>query len=131
MSSKSTLTILASQARTATPTDASLTISDAGEFTDTITDVQFVVDVTALALTPSIQPFLEGLDPLSNKFYDLVAAITPVTIVGTTTIKYGVNTAVLANDANQGFIPKVFRLRMVHADTDSITYSVGMNYLQE
>jgi hypothetical protein len=131
MSSKSTLTVLESQARTATPTDASLTISDNGQFTDTITDIHLVIDVTALALTPSVQPFLEGFDSLSSKWYSLVDSIAAVTATGTTTIKYGINTPVLANISNQGFIPIAFRLRMVHADTDSITYSVGMNYLQD
>jgi hypothetical protein len=128
---KSSLTILESAARTATPTDASLVISNAGQFTDTITDVHIVIDVTALALTPSVQPSLEGQDPLSGEWYDLVAAITPVTTTGTTVIKYGVRTDAVANSANQGFIPQNFRLRMVHADTDAITYSVGMNFVQE
>ena len=131
MASKSSLTILESAARTATPTDTGLTISTAGQFTEVITDIHIVIDVTAIVTTPSVQPLLQGFDPLSSKWYDLVAAITAITATGTTAIKYGVNTPVVANNANQGFIPKVFRLVLTHADTDSITYSVGMNYLME
>lgn len=131
MASKSSLTILESAARTATPTDASLTISNTGEFTRVITDVHIVIDVTAAPVTPSVQPALQGFDSLSGKWYDLIDAITAITAVGTTAIKYGENTAVVANNANQGFIPVEFRLVLTHADADSITYSVAMNYLTE
>lgn len=129
MSSKSNATLLVSAARTATP--AAIIISDLGEFTKHMTDMQIIVDVTALSLTPSVQPVLEGFDALSDKWYDLIDSISAITTVSVTAIKYGQNTAVLANNANQGFIPTAFRLRLTHADADSITYSVGINYLIE
>jgi hypothetical protein len=127
MADKATFTILSSAARTATPTISSITSTTSGAETQSMTDLQITIDVTAVTATPSVQPALEGFDATSGKWFDLIASITAITATGTTTIKYGENAAVVANNANQGFIPKTFRLTMTHADADSITYSVGMN----
>ena len=129
MAIKGNATILASAARTATPTiqEFNSTTNIGSSFL--ITDVHIIIDVTATAATPSVTPALEGFDPLSLKWYPLIASITAITATGTTVIKYGVNTAVVANNANQGFIPETFRLTMTHADADSITYSVGINHI--
>lgn len=118
--------ILESVARTATPTIGILDF-----VTESLTDIHIIVDVTAVSVTPSVQPLLQGQDVISGGWYDLVDAITPITGVGITAIKFGENTAVLANNANQGFIPKTIRLVMTHADADSITYSINANFRQD
>lgn len=120
---KSNATILESAARTATPTIANLDLSN-----NDLTDVHITIDVTAVTSTPSVQPALQGQDPLSGKWYDLIASITAITGVGTTTIQFGESTAIVANNSNQGFIPETIRLVMTHADADSITYSIGVNF---
>lgn len=129
MSSKTNKTLFASAARIATP--AAFVISALGDFIRQTTNMHIIIDVTEVTATPSVQPNLEGFDPLSGKWYDLVDSITAITGVGTTAIKYGENTSLVANNSNQGFVPEQIRLRMTHADADSITYSVGINLILE
>ena len=119
---KSHSTILKSAARTATPTISVLIFNN-----QKLTDIHITIDATDLTLTPSVQPALQGQDPTSGKWYDLIDAISAITTISITTIKFGENTVAVANNANQGFIPENLRLTMTHADTDSITYSIGIN----
>ena len=128
MSDKSSFEVLASSARTATPTIGAVNISTTAVSTQSMTDLQYIIDVTALSLTPSVQPALQAQDPVSGKWYDLVASIAAITATGTTVLSFGENTPVVANLSNQGFIPDNIRLTLTHDDTDSITYSVGLNY---
>jgi len=128
MSDKSSFEILASAARTATPTIATITADTLAVSTKAMADLQVIIDVTALSLTPSVQPALQAQDPVSTKWYDLVASIAAITATGTTVLSFGENSPVVANLSNQGFIPDTIRLTLTHADTDSITYSVGLNY---
>lgn len=128
MSDKSSFQILASAARTATPTIPVITSATLAVSTKAMTDLQVIIDVTAVTSTPSVQPALQAQDPVSTKWYDLVASIAAITATGTTVLSFGENTPVVANLGNQGFIPDNIRLTLTHADTDSITYSVGLNY---
>lgn len=113
--------LLTSAVRTATPTVPILSASSA------LSDIHIIIDVTLDAASAIITPALQGFDVASSKWYDLVDAITTVAAVGTTVIRYGENTAVVANASNQGFMPSKIRLTLTHTDTDAITYSVGMN----
>ena len=137
MKSKSVI-LLASAARTATPTAIEL---DTGQFTEPgssrsftkinaneLINLHITIDVTAVALTPSVQVAIEAFDDASGKYYSLLAAIAAITGVGTTTLKIGENIASAAGLAAQDFIPKKVRISFTHADTDSITYSAGLNY---
>lgn len=128
MASKGTAIIYPSAARTATPT--AVTSSDIGSFADQITDVTLIIDVSALALTPSVVPTIEAQDPISELWVPLLTA-TAVTATGTTYLSFGMNTPVAAGVSGQGVLPKTWRIVMTHADTDSITYSVSMNYRTE
>jgi len=128
MTDKSSFQILASAARTATPTIAVITSATLTVSTKAMTDLQVIIDVTATAATPSVQPALQAQDPVSSKWYDLVASIAAITATGTTVLSFGENTPVVANLSNQGFIPDNIRLTLTHDDADSITYSVGLNY---
>lgn len=115
--------VLASAARTATVN------SDA--YTDAHAEaVHVIVNVTALAATPSVVPKIQGRDPASGGWYDVLvgAAITDVT-VGTppsmTVLKVGPGIGAAAGGSASDVLPDTWRVRMEHADTDSITYSVG------
>lgn len=123
---KSNSTILESAARTADPAIPVLEFNN-----QKLTDIHIIIDVTDITATPSVQPALQGQDPTSGEWYDLIDAITAITAVGTTAIKFGENTAVVANNANQGFIPENLRITLIHADADSITYTVAANFRTE
>lgn len=87
-----------------------------------------VIDVTAIAATPSVVFKVQGKDPVSGKYYDILTSAA-ITGVGTTRLTVTPGVAASANVAISDAIPSVFRVRAEHADADSITYSVGVNLL--
>ena len=109
----------ASTARTATP--AVISTDD-----DHVLGVQVVIDVTASAATPSVVPTIDGFDPLSDSWYNLLTG-SAITGAGTTVLRIHPQLTAAANLTAKDFIPKKYRIVMTHADTDSITYSVNVN----
>lgn len=112
-------TIYSSAARTATP-DAPVLINKFNR------GVHVIIDVTAITDTPSVVFSIQGKDGVSENWYTL---LTSVAIVGTGTTLLRVEPAVTdeANLVEGAQIPRVWRVQAVHADADSITYSVGAN----
>jgi len=128
--------LLPSLARIATPATLDIvqsrnTINLPGS-SDTIRgqlrNIDIIIDVTAITATPSIQPTIDAIDPASSKLYNLLPAISSVTLVGTTVYRIGKDTVAAAGLNAQTFLPSIIRIIFTHADADSITYSVGMNY---
>lgn len=117
---KQSLTLLKSEARIATPIAKTL---NGVEFKN----MHLIIDVTAAAATPSVQVAIEGLDPLSGKFYELLAAIVAITATGTTVLRVGEDMEPVAGLAAKDMIPENFRITFTHADADSITYSASLN----
>ena len=110
-------TALASAARTATVSSDDITnLGNRG--------VVVILDVTASAATPSITLKVQGKDPVSEKYYDILESAA---VTGTSTNVYRVypGLTAAANLTVSDVIPKTFRITMTHADADSITYSVG------
>ena len=73
---------------------------------------QLIVDVTALTATPSVTFGVEAKDPVTGKYVS-VETTSAVSAVGISKIDIAL-------------IPYRFRIRAIHADADSITYSVGL-----
>lgn len=113
----SELTLLASTARTAT-------VDGADQDNPEGRGLHVVIDTTAIAATPSVVPHIQGKDPLSGKYYDLLVGAA-ITGVSTVVLKVYPGITVAANLSASDILPKTWRVRMVHADTDSITYSAG------
>ena len=105
-----------SQARTASPTPA--------EVTEDITGARIVIDVTAITSTPSVTFNVEGHDGLSDKWF-LVLASAAIATVSTTVLTIFPNAPVTANVSANNVIPGHWRLRPVHGNANSITYTVG------
>jgi len=124
---KASGTVLESDARTATPADIPLNSSALGGSGNAVVNMHIIIDVTAIALTPIVQPKLFAKDPVSGKEYDLLAGIATITGVGTTVLKLGRDIVAAAGLAAKDFIPEGAVLRFTHTDADSITYSVGVN----
>lgn len=112
---------LASAARTATTNSADFkNYGCAG--------VIVTLDVTALSLTPSITVSVQHKDVASGKYENLFtsAAVTTSPVTNTYIVYPGVAAAAADVTAVAGFvIGKTWRIAVTHADTDSITYSVG------
>jgi len=119
MADKYNRSIYQSAARTATPT--AIQVDD-----DNVQGIQVIIDVTASAATPSVVPTIDGFDPLSEKWYNLLTG-SAITGTSTTVLRIHPELTAAANLTAQDFLPEVYRVVMTHADADSITYTVGIN----
>ena len=109
-----------SVARTAAPTIKEMTKTEAELY------AEIVIDCTADPAAASVVFNVENLDPASGK-YNLVLASAAIAAVGTTRLLIGPALTASANVIANDFLAKHWRVRPVHADADSITYSVGVN----
>jgi hypothetical protein len=109
-----------SQARTATPTPV--------EVVEDFDGVRIVIDVTAIGPAPSVTFNVEGHAPLSDKWFSLLASAA-ITGVGTTVLTVFPGAAVTTNVSANNLMGGHWRVRPVHANADSITYSVGVELL--
>jgi hypothetical protein len=110
-----------SLARTATPTAYSQADGNQGRLGG-----HFVLNVTAIGAAPSVVFNIEGFDEASGLWYPLLisAAVVATTAVPTVFRLYpGVTPA--ANLSVSDFLPSTWRIRPVHGNSDSITYSLG------
>lgn len=110
-------TVYASAARTATPTAVDLDM-------DRARGLVLVIDVTAISLTPSVVVNVDGFDPLSGQQWTLLDSAA-ITAVSTTVLKIGPALTAAANAVANDIIPAIVRVEPVHADADSITYSIS------
>jgi hypothetical protein len=126
MTSKS-IQILASVARTATPSPVLLNAVNLSVDYGQLLNLHLFIDVTAINLTPSLVITIDAEDPISGKFYNLLTSAA-ITTVSTNTLRLGKDIDTITNLSQLDFIPKEIRISFTHGDADSITYSVGMNY---
>lgn len=112
-----------SEARTATP--AAVSIVD-----DKVTGIQVIIDTTAVTATPTVVPTIDGFDPLSGKWYNILTG-TAIATVSTVVLRVHPDLAAVANLTAADFIPEKYRVVMTHGDADSITYTVGINSVSE
>jgi hypothetical protein len=116
------VTAYASAARTATPTAVTL---PSGRYNY----LHLVIRATAATATPSVVCTVDGLDPVSGVYYNLLtsAAITESGVPFTRVLKIGPGLPVTSDLSANDVLPDTIRITMTHADSDSITYSVGAN----
>jgi len=113
--------VFASAARTAT-------LSSATFRNGNYRGAQFVIDVTAIAATPSVVFSIEAFDSLSGKFFSLLDSVA-IVAVGTTILRVYPGLLAVANLVANDLLPYQWRVTATHADADSITYSVGANLM--
>lgn len=109
-------TILGSTARTATPSVDTFRVGGASEIT-------VVVECTAVTATPSVVFTLQGIDEVSSATWTLLASAA-VTATGTTVLQVAPGLTAAANTHASELVPSAITMTAVHADADSITYSV-------
>lgn len=115
------VSLYTSAARTATPTAAEF-------YSNGRSGLHMVIDVTAVAATPSVVPTIDFHDTLSNKWCNLLTGIA-ITATGTTVLKIYPGIASIANAASSDVIHGRMRLVLTHGDADSITYTAAVHLL--
>lgn len=109
--------LLASAARTAT-------VNTADQINPGKSGVEIIIDVTAIAATPSVVFTIQGFDPLSGKYYTILASAA-ITGTGTTVLRVGPGLTAAANTVANFNLPRNWRVACTHGDADSITYSLA------
>jgi hypothetical protein len=84
----------------------------------------FVIDVTAVAATPSVTFTIAGVDPASDKTWTILASAA-ITGTGTTVLRIHPELTAAANTIAKDMLPHAIKVTATHADADSITYSLG------
>jgi hypothetical protein len=112
---------LPSQARTSSVDSADLTNPGAG-------GLAVFIDVTAVSGSPSVVFTIQGKDPASGSYYDLLASAA-ITAVGFTVLRVHPALTAAANLIAKDALPKTWRIRATAANASSITYSVGYSLL--
>lgn len=115
------ITLLASAARTASNDTADQTNYNGR-------GVHIVIDVTAIAATPSVVFTVQGKDALSGKYYTLLAS-TAIVGTGTTVLRIFPGATAAANLTANDILPRTWRVSIAHDNADSITYSVGASVI--
>lgn len=114
-----TVTVLESAARTADPSVDTFHLTGGD-----VNGLVLVIDCTAASDTPSVVFTIKGVDKLSGETWDVLAS-SAVTGTGTTVLRVFPSATVAANETAKDVVPAFWTVTAVHADTDSITYSVA------
>ena len=72
---------------------------------------------------------IEGKDLISGKYYTVLASAA-ITGTGTTVLKVYPGITASANASASDILPRTWRVTATHANTDSITYSVGASVIK-
>ena len=119
MATADIITAFASVARVATPDAVDVDMGRAH-------GMVVVIDVTATSSTPSVVFNVDGFDPLSGKTWTLLDSAA-LTSTGTTILKVAPGLTASANAVATDMIPAIVRIAPIHADADSITYTVTVH----
>jgi hypothetical protein len=110
-------TILASAARTTA-------INSADFINYNAKGAHIIIDVSALIAGAELTPTIQGKDPVSGNYYDLLVGL-PITATGTNIIKIYPGIAAVVNAAASDILPRTWRVSLAVANANSVTYSVG------
>lgn len=92
---------------------------------------QFIVDITAGAgVSDTITIEIDGYDSASGKWYTILDSAA-LNAVGTTILRVGMEYTASSNLIAKDFLPDKFRVIGNKNNATSITYSIGMNGLEE
>lgn len=110
-----------SRARTATPTSYTL-------YSRGATGLAVFISATAVTSTPSVVVTIDGYDPVSATWYNILTSAAIATVSTKRMVVYP-SIAVVANLTAATTIPDTVRVVMTHGNTDSITYSVDLEWM--
>ena len=111
------LIALASAARTASVNSADFTnVNCKG--------LHLIINITTIVATPTVIFSIQGKDPVSGVYYDILKT-TSLNSTGRTVLKVYPGIGQIVNAAASDILPRTWRVEVVNFDADSITYSVG------
>jgi hypothetical protein len=84
--------------------------------------------VTAVDATPSVVATIDGYDYGSDSWYNILTGLAVTTAVFNI-YKVHPDLTAVANLVAKDGLPYLWRVILTHADADSITYSLAVNYL--
>jgi len=116
------VTVFPSVARTASHNSQDFSNSDFAKSSGI--GAVITIDCTADPASASVVFTVQGKDPTSGKYYTILASAA-IAATGTTTLRVHPDLTAAANTVAKDMMPAVWRVAAVHADGDSITYSVG------
>jgi len=90
--------------------------------------LHLVFDVTAIPGGDTVTPKIEGYDPTSGKYYDILVGAARAT-TGTVTMRVYPSQVASANLAVADVLPSAWRVTMTHSAATNFTYSVGVSLL--
>jgi hypothetical protein len=124
------IVLLTSAARTATPTFAIDGTGDYGALTNhqRFRGAHILLDVSALAATPSLTVDIEGYDYGSDSWYNILTSAA-VTSISFNIYNVHPDLTAAANLVAADGLPYLWRATVTHADADSVTYTLAVNYL--
>ncbi len=115
------VTLLASDART-----ASINTEDQENYEGR--GVHVTIDVTIDPAAASVVPTIQGRDPASGAYYDLLVGLA-LDAVAQRELVVHPDLPAVGNLVAQDALPFIWRVRLVAADGASLTYSVGATVL--
>lgn len=110
-------TVFPSAARTATPTAVEIDIAD------DVDTMELLIDTTAIGAAPSTVINIDFVTDTGA--YVTVLSSAAIAAVGTARMVIGPGVVAAANQAIQAVLPKRIRVRPVHGNANSHTYSVA------
>lgn len=84
----------------------------------------FTCDITSVPGVDTVTFTVQGKDPVSGKYVDLLASAAKST-TGTFQLEVGPGIAVAANASANRLLPAVFRVAVTHSGAGNFNYSVG------
>lgn len=88
--------------------------------------VHVIVDVTAVPGVDTVTFRIQGKDPASGKWYDILVSAA-ILATGTTRLSVYPGITETASVADSDFLPVVWRVQADHSAATNFTYSVGAN----
>lgn len=110
--------LFSSAARTATPDTIEI------EGTGRSTALIVVLDVTAVAIAPTVTVAVAGVDRLSGKTWPIVTSAAVLT-TGTTVLRVAPGLIAVTNLTVGDILPPVVRITVTHGNSNSITYTLS------
>ncbi len=85
----------------------------------------FFFNATAIGAAPSVTPTIQGQDPVSGIWYDILVGAAK-TAIGLTVLKVYPGITPSANVAVSDLLPPIWRVNMAVGNADSMTYSFAV-----
>jgi hypothetical protein len=90
--------------------------------------VHVIINVSSVGATGGLTPSIQGVDPISGNFYNVLIAPSPITSIGTYVYEVYPGIGAGSNDVKSrvsSALPRSWRVSITHIDSTIYTYSVG------